>query len=166
MDDPNHQLRVQAIWALRPLGERATPLLTRFLRGSFGFLDGKAALEVLAAVDPSHRAAESAIGAMLKDHDVEVRRNATFIMREQGPECRWAIPALERAMKERDIIVPFGAAVAIRKIDPEHAAAMDFLIRTIKSKDRGGNPFSIIFLGILGENARPAVPALEGAFEG
>ncbi len=162
---PGHPARWEAVEVFRSIGADSIPRLSRALRSSDDPRELVEFYGALAAVDPSRRAADAALSAMLADRDLEVRRNAAGAAADLGPDARGCIPALVRALADDDVFLPRIAAGALVKVDPNNRALIAFLIRQLT----GGEDDSMKAEAarMLGECvARAAVPALKAAIDG
>lgn len=162
---PGHPARREAVEVFRSIGAESIPRLSHALKTSNDPREVVEFYRALAAVEPSRRAADAALSAMLADGDREVRRNAARAASDLGPDARGSIPALVRALANDDAFLPRIATGALVKVDPNNRALIDLLIRQFTvGKNDSMKADAARMLGECG--ARAAVPALKAAIDG
>lgn len=119
-----------------------------------------------------HRIGKEAIPALagaLKDPDVQMRRNATFVLMflpyvdwkgKRSVDLRAAIPSLISATKDTDKEVRMGATNVLGEIGPDAKEAVPAITRLLKDSEPGQRCASAIALGQIGAAAKTALPAL------
>jgi HEAT repeat protein len=162
---PGHPARSEAVRMFQTLGADSILRLSQALRSSGDDREAVEVYKALAAVDPTRRAADAVLSAMLADRDPEVRRTAARTAWELGADARGCTPALERALADDDFFLPRIAARALVKADPDNKAAIAFLIQQFTG---AGDAFlKADAARALGEcGARAAIPALKAAIAG
>jgi HEAT repeat protein len=105
-----------------------------------------------------------ALVQLLKDPD-EVNRNAAAaILTQLGAEAKPAQAALREALKDRSSAVRFSAATGLFAIDGS-AEGLPAATEALQGNSVKNRRLAAIFLGLLGRQARPAVPALLAALK-
>jgi HEAT repeat protein len=103
--------------------------------------------------------------AALRDPDFSVRVRAAENLARIGADARAALPTLVRALEDDIEMVRVEAARAIARIDPRHPRGVAFLAGVLA--DPGSQPTArekaAVYLGEMGPDAKPAVPALRDA---
>ncbi len=125
----------------------------------------RAAAKALAEAGGDAKAAAPALVAALKDKDMFVRRFAAMALGEIGAEPRDALPGLKKALDDNRKEVQEAAAVAMGKMGGE---AVNPLASVVKdgSREAEVRRKAVESLGMLGSEARSAVPMLLEALKG
>jgi HEAT repeat protein len=79
-----------------------------------------------------------------------------------GPDAKLAVPALEHALRHQGSLVAVKAALALWQIE-KHKDAIPFLIDQLKHRDGTERGHAVYQLGLIGPDAKEAIPALEKA---
>jgi HEAT repeat protein len=162
---PGHPARLEAVHVFQTQGADSIPRLSQALRSSDDDREAVEIYKALAAVDPTHKAADAVLSAMLADRNPEVRRTAACAAGALGADARGCTPALERALADDDVFLPRIAAGALVRVDPENRTAVAFLIKQLTGAEN--DFFKAEAARTLGEcGARAAVPALKAAIAG
>lgn len=128
-------------------------------------------LAVMGQFQSMGKKAVPALAHALKDHDMQMRRNATLVLLDLagglsgGPkvDIREAMRALIKATGDFDSDVRAWAAQALGEIGPDDKAAVPALLKMITDPDEGSRNSSCIALGDIGPAAKDALPALRKA---
>lgn len=154
----------------------------------------RAAVIALADMGPGAAEAVDALSELLKDDDASVRAHSARALGEIGEAAKPAAEALAVAMADEDEDVRLMAVSALSKIKPGKDKVVALMLKAMADKDYDvvlrathalssvgpgvvepmiealGNDktayWAILVLHDLGEDAKPAVPALLKVFEG
>jgi hypothetical protein len=129
--------------------------------------------EIMAEFRRMGKEAVPAIARVLKDSDVQMRRNATLVLIELAGDwtgkptvdTRIAIPSLISATEDPDHQVRAWAAHALAEIGPDAKQAVPILIQMLKDPKEGPRNTSAMALGRIGAAAKTALPALREALK-
>lgn len=161
LEDRTRVARKEAAMALADLGKAAIPALLAGLKHWNAQVRISAA-DALSKIGPEAAEAIPTLAGMADDSDPMVRLIAISSLGGIGPK---AIPALLDLLKNgsRDIHHRYNAAAALGRIGKP---AIPTLLLMLKDGDRELRIDSTVALGIMGREARAAVPALSEAAEG
>ena len=182
LNSPYPQEREQATAAIRDLGARAVPRLTKLLSAReslfqkaffsvapklparvtqslwriirpVDWVNQRAmAARALGLIGPDARAAIPALGRSLRDRERSVCWETSAALGRLGKE---SVPTLIAALRDPATDVRHAAAVALGMIGPEADAAIPALIETLQDKDNAIRYSSAYALGQIGRAALP-----------
>ncbi len=129
--------------------------------------------EIMAEFRRMGKEAVPAIARVLKDSDVQMRRNATFVLIELAGDwtgkptvdTRIAIPSLISATEDPDHHVRAWAAHALAEIGPDAKQTVPILTKMLKDSEEGPRNTSAMALGRIGAAAKTSLPALREALK-
>src|SRR5262249_2216139 len=162
------EVREAAFWTLRRMGPKTTPALLTMLKEENA--DARRdAVKALALIRPVAKETVPALLAALKDRDVKGRAAAATALADVGPEGEEAARAVIASLKDRELweTVVFGRPasehVSVRALQRLGAAAVPGLIAALKDEDTVVRWQAALALGLIGPEAKEAVPALRAA---
>jgi HEAT repeat protein len=174
MDNPNPEIRMQAITALGSIGDEASEGVSKLAECMLKDLDPEARYKAALALSkmiPSAKAAVPALAKALEDKEPFVRLNAVNALFRLGSDARPAMPELIKAMQDetnKDKSPPvFGytiqdmAARALGKATAGSGEAVPALMATLKQGKTDGIHLAVAkALGDIGPEARNSLPQL------
>jgi HEAT repeat protein len=121
------------------------------------------AAEALVAVSPGSGEGVSAYLALLKQGDDHVKTAALERLGPLGPKA--AVPALAAIARDAASVHRYEAVKALSQIDPQHETILPVSIGLLvdpgpRSLDPDEKGEIITYLGVMGQKALPAIPAL------
>jgi HEAT repeat protein len=173
LDDPDVQLRTQAIHTLGAHGAEAgeaTPALAAILLGDTNREVRIEAALALSKMSPASRPAVPALGQALQDPELLVRLYATLALFHLRGEARPAVPALIQALgdeRNQEIVGRFGFSIrekmaeTLGRASAGSAEAVPVLMEILEGDGTEALRRSAArALGDVGAEARPATPQL------
>lgn len=179
LKDKKESVRDAAGNALATIGQKAVPALASALKDhdQVGRLSAAKALFQLGSESSE---ALPALTAALKDKNIEIRIHAAATLGRLGPDAKSALPALFEAARDtsnvgvqvRRLLPASVTEAAVRasfQIDPDCGAALakaalPELTAALKGMDEGALLSAALALAWLGPHAKPALPALQEAY--
>jgi HEAT repeat protein len=104
--------------------------------------------------------ATRALGGLLKDPNVQTRREAAAILRRAGPNAKAAISMLVEGLKDSDLEVRRECLEAVGHCGADAQAALAVLRQLLADPDTKLRQRTVQLLALLGPEARVAVPEL------
>ncbi len=136
-NDPNPNVRVDAVIALRNMGasaKSAVPALTRLLNDQESGVRDWAA-QSLGAIGSEAQAAVPALTKLLDDGEWFVCESAAESLGGIGPEAKTAVPGLTKLLENKTSMIRVAAANALGKIGPGAKTAIPCLLETRTDSD-------------------------------
>jgi HEAT repeat protein len=167
LNDRDPEVRRTTAQALRQLNAVAADSETA-LRASPGDdrIVRRITTNTLATIDEYDRLATEALLAALKDDDVAVQRAAAQGLGALGPEAGDAVPGLIEAMKSGDADLQIAAGLALGRIGAAPEQTVPTLVQALESAEQPAVRYQAArALGLLGEQAQSAAPALLAAMK-
>ncbi|MFI5380514.1 MAG: HEAT repeat domain-containing protein [Tepidisphaerales bacterium] len=162
LDSSDVAVRRHAARAAGLAGAGAAPLagrLTVLLADSDGLVRF-AALQAVATLGPDAAVARDAVVKLLDDP--QMVSDAADALGRMGPAARPALKRLAELFKAEPIALRWAAVRAMSQIGGADAApAVDFMIGQLKNPSEVDGYNMMVYIGLLGPVAKPALPALE-----
>ncbi|MGA2499976.1 MAG: HEAT repeat domain-containing protein [Tepidisphaeraceae bacterium] len=159
---PDASVRRHAAQSAGFAGPAAAPLAAKLagLLTDSDELTRFAALQAIATLGPDAAVARDAVVKLLDD-PVMVSDAADALGR-MGPAARPVLKRLAELLKAEPISLRWAAVRAMSQIGGEEAApAVDFMIGQLKNPSEVDGYNMMLYIGLLGPVAKPALPALE-----
>ena len=155
-------IRRHAAQAAGLAGHAAAPLASKLasLLTDADELTRFAALQAIATLGPDAAVARDAVVKLLDDPAMV--SDAADALGRMGPAARPALKRLAELLKAEPIALRWAAVRAMSQIGGEEAApAVDFMIGQLKTPSEVDGYNMMLYIGLLGPVAKPALPALE-----
>jgi HEAT repeat protein len=160
-------IRFEAASAIIPIGPKAAAAVPKLVAG----LQEKDPalrnefLSALGAIGPASAQALPVLLATLADPDLQVRCSCTFVIGRIGPDAKAAIALLEKNLQERDEFLQMASAWALVHVDAKREGLADECLGPLTRALKVANPKvrneAVLALGLMGQAARPALPAIQ-----
>jgi HEAT repeat protein len=163
LSEPNAVLRRNAAYALGEGGfksELAVPALLTALNDP----DAEVRSESAGALGQIRRRPQQVVPALvstLEDINSGVRASSARALGDFGAEARSAMPALLLWLKVEDPATQHAAALALVRVNQDVDVVVTALIENLHSRQASVRTSAASVLGMLGGEARAAIPALE-----
>ena len=164
IDKPHTFIEFTSAWAaLRAMGPRARPAMPTILKI---LLDEdcvacEEAAQALERIGPPPAELIPAFTERLASRDAAIRSAALRPLALLGPEAKAALPQIEKLLEDPEVHIQLWARAAAACIDPSRAdAAVAELVKRLSSDDVLEIDTAIGALGLLGPQAKKAVPRL------
>ena len=159
LSDPNEDLHVVTFEVVRRMGPPAIPMLVELLRNERAAIRGSA-VDALIDLAPDTESVQPALQRALTDPEALVAGDAARALGALGQKASPSVGALARTLSHWDPYVRIYAAEALASVGPPAAAATSDLIRAIDDRIPGVRWAACEALAGIGPAAAPAVPRL------
>jgi HEAT repeat protein len=150
---------IRASMALGQMGPDAVAPLERALTDESCAARSNAAC-ALQEIGPAAKVAVPSLVRLLKDPDELVRERAIWALRDIRPDPGETTAALVECLNDANFNIRVAATNTLGTIRPMTPAALEGLLRALHDKEGNVQHEAAEVLGRLGDDARPAIPAL------
>jgi HEAT repeat protein len=163
LDDPTTKVRTIAARALGGLGKAAQPALARLtpLLGAEQFEVREAATTALGSLELDAEVLRPHLARALRDDHSEVRRAASRAILKLGPQGAVFIPDIILLAEKRENARSVDRMLRRFERSGPDVRSLPELIKELGHKQDRVRLLAIKFLGLAGQNAKDALPALE-----